>query len=307
MRQSVAGLKPVLALSHYVHFAFRKVDHDLLGRSRPLLAGFKLTDRCDLRCRACPFWRRAGSDMPFPRVKQVLQHLHDSGVRLLILEGGEPFLWRDGSSELDDVVAAARSLFFCTGVVTNGLRPIETLADVVWVSIDGLRGSHDYNRGPSWDRILANIEASHHPRLFANVTINRRNWREMPHLVRFLAGRVRGITVQFYYPYPSTEALMLPSAERRQVCDTLIGLKRQGLPVSDSVAALRALRDGSWRCEPWLISSVEPDGTVNVGCYLKNRADVRCDLCGFAAHTEMSLAYQGNLSAMLAGHRIFGF
>ena len=245
--------------------------------------------------------------MTFPQVKDVLVRLHRAGVRLLILEGGEPFLWHDGTYGLEDVVTECKKHFFSTGIVTNGLMSIETGADLVWVRVDGMRDAHDYNRGPTFERVVANIETSSHPRLLASVTINSRNWRDIPELVRFLDGKVRGITIQFYYPYPGTEDLFLPFAERRQVLDWLIDLKRDGYPVSDSVPALKALRDNSWRCYPELISSVEPDGQITFGCYLRNRAAVNCTQCGFAAHTEISLAYDWNLAAICAGATIFGF
>jgi Fe-coproporphyrin III synthase len=291
----------------YAYFVRHNIASRILGQRRPLLAGFKLTDRCNLRCRACPFWQRAGPDMAFAQVQEALHRLHVAGVRLCILEGGEPFLWRDGPHGLEDVIESARKLFFCTGVVTNGFMPIETRADVVWVSVDGLRESHDYNRGPTFDRVIEHIQASHHPRLLANVTINRRNWAEIPRLVEFLADKVRGITIQFYYPYPGTEDLYLPFPERKQVLDRLIELKRAGYPLADSVGALRALRDNHWRCFSWLISSVEPDVQITLGCYLQNRAAVHCEQCGFAAHTEISMAYNGSPRAIQAGRAIFGF
>ena len=292
---------------HYFYFLRHNLEAHLLRRRRPLLTGFKLTDRCNLRCRACPFWKRDSQEMTLSQVKDVLVHLHQAGVRLLILEGGEPFLWHDGNHGLEDVVTAGKKLFFCTGIVTNGLMPIDTQAHVVWVSVDGMRDSHNYNRGPTFDKVIANIEASSHPKLFASVTINARNWRDIPELVRFLSDKVKGITIQFYYPYEGTEDLYLPFAERRQVLDQLIELKREGYPIADSNPALKALRANTWRCFPWLISSVEPNGQITFGCYLKNRAVANCERCGFAAHTEISMAYGWNLSAIYAGAKIFGF
>lgn len=291
---------------HYLYFLRHNLDSHLFGRKRPLLTGFKLTDRCNLRCRVCPFWQRDSQEMTLPQVKEVLDNLYEAGVRLLILEGGEPFLWRDGSHGLDDIVEFAKGRFFSTGVVTNGTMPIETQADIVWVSVDGLRESHNYNRGPTFDKVISHIESSQHPKIFASVTINARNWEDIPELVRFLNGKVKGITIQFYYPYAGTEDLFLPFDKRHKVLDQLIQLKKDGYPVSDSIPALRSLRDNSWRCFPWLISSVEPDGQITFGCYLKNRADVNCKRCGFAAHTEISMAYNWNLAAIRAGIEIFG-
>ena len=85
----------------------------------------------------------------------------------------------------------------------------------------------------------------------------------------------------------------------------MIRLKRRGFPVADSVACLEALKENRWRCRPWLVASVDPDGTLTHGCYLQNRGPVSCAQCGFAAHTELSLAYGGHPSAILAGVRVF--
>lgn len=292
----------------YLYFLRHNLESRLLGRKRPLLAGVKLTYRCNLRCRACPFWKLDGRDMSFAVARRVLDELYEAGVRLLILEGGEPFLWRDGDHRLADLVREAkRRRFFCVGVTTNGTLPLDVPADIIWVSVDGLAKTHDRNRGPSFERAMTNIAASSHPKIFANVTIHRLNWREVPELVRFLAGRVKGITIQFYYPYQGTEDLSLSREQRRAVLEELIALKRAGYPLVDSIPALKALEDNSWHCHPWLIANAEPDGTINYGCYLKNRAEIHCQQCGFAAHTELSLAYDWNPAAIATGRMVFGF
>jgi len=292
---------------HYLYFLRHNLESRLWGRRRPLLAGVKLTHRCNLRCRVCPFWKLDDGHMSLAQALGALDQLHSAGVRMVIFEGGEPLLWRDGDHRLADLVRAAGQRFFSVGVTTNGTFPIDVPADIVWVSVDGLEETHNRNRGPVFGRVMANIAASSHPNIFANVTINQWNWQEMPDLVRFLAERVEGVTVQFYYPYAGTENLSLDREQRKSVVQELIALKRAGYPVADSVPALRALVDGSWRCHPWLIASVEPDGSVQHGCYLKNRSAINCEQCGFAAHTELSLAYDWNLATIAAGRRIFGF
>jgi MoaA/NifB/PqqE/SkfB family radical SAM enzyme len=278
----------------------------LLGRKRPLLGGMKLTHACNLSCVHCPFRQRKAPSLSFSQALSALRTLHDWGVRILILEGGEPFLWRDGEYDLGSVVAEARKLFFSVGVTTNGTFPIEVDSDIVWVSIDGLQATHDRVRGQSFERAIAYIEASSHPRIYAHITINSLNWQEMPELVAFLSDKVKGITVQFHYPYQEVEqALFLPFDRRRQVLDNLIGLKREGWPIANSYACLKALQDNRWRCRPWMIASVDPDGQLTHGCYLKNRGEVHCEQCGFSAHTEISLAYGWRIGPILTGHRIF--
>ena len=175
------------------------------------------------------------------------------------------------------------------------------------MSIDGLREAHNLNRGPCFDRVVENVRASRHPKILANVTINSLNWREIPELMDFLSGLVKGITIQFYYPYRGTEDLGLTAEQRKWALDKLIELKGKGYPILASIPALQALKDNSWRCHDWLISSADPDGTIHIGCYLKGRDRIRCEDCGFAAHTEMSLAFDLVPQAIWVGKEVFGF
>ncbi len=279
-----------------------------LQQKQPILAGMKLTHKCTLKCCQCPYWRRPLPDLKWTQIQELIPDLYRQGIRFLVLEGGEPFLWKDGEHGIDEVVRMAKKFFFCVGITTNGTLPLNVGADVVWVSVDGLRDTHDKLRGESFDRVIGNIQASRHPKILANITINRLNYQEIPDLVRFLAPLVKGITIQFFYPYPESENLLLTRDQRTEVLDRLIGLKKAGYPVSDSILALETLKVNSWVCEPWMIANVEPDGTFNQGCYLQNRTadDNPCELCGFAAHTEISLAYQLHWSAIMAGKEILG-
>jgi Fe-coproporphyrin III synthase len=252
--------------------------------------------------------------MSFGAALGALDDLWRAGCRLLIIEGGEPFVWRDGSKSLEDVVRAARARGFArVGVTTNGTLPIETSANMVWVSLDGMQAAHEAIRGPCWDRVMANLAACSPPKLFAQVTVNRANWTDLPEMVSFLVGRVQGITVQFFYPYSESEDLWLPWAERRLLLEQMRNLKRQGYPLLDSDRALRDLGDNRWRCHDWLIANAEPDpddtdrARVHYGCYLKGRAEADCRRCGFTAHAELSLAYDLHPSAIWTGQQVFDF
>jgi len=295
-------------LSRVMYLAQYYARARFLNDKRPILAGMKLTHRCTLKCRQCPYWQRPVPDLSWNDIRTLMPQLYRRGIRILILEGGEPLLWKDGSYGINDIVREARRYFYCVGLTTNGTLPLQADTDIIWVSIDGLRETHDSLRGTSFDRIIENIRKSRHSKIFANITMNRLNQSEIPDLVKFISPLVRGITVQFFYPYPESEDLLLSWEERGNILDKLIQLKKDGYPITDSVMALAALKDNSWTCEPWMIANVEPDGTFNQGCYLKNRTpdDNPCQLCGFAAHTEISLAYQLHWSAIMAGREILG-
>ncbi len=300
MRNAVRALRP------FFGFPLREVEARLLGRRRPLLAGYKVTHRCNLRCRHCPYWQIGGPEPTLDQALTVVDRLHGIGARILILEGGEPLLWQDGDHGLREVIAYAKRSFWSVGVVTNGTLPLPENADVVWVSVDGLEETTKAIRGPIFHRQMAGIANSQHQRIYANITISALNADEVPALVEELSRRVRGITIQFYYPYEGDSTLFVPWETRRGVLERLLEMKRAGYPLLDSAGALRALAAPGWRCHPWLVASAEPDGTVRQGCYLTGRGPIACDQCGFAAHVEMSMAFDLKPGAVRSGIRVFG-
>lgn len=299
-------------MSWWWYFARYAFDARVRGLHRPILGGLKITHRCTMRCVHCPYWRRPASDMPWDTVRSVLGRMHDDGVRILIIEGGEPLLWQDRGQgrTLHDVIALAREMFFSVGVTTNGTLPIAGLdADAVWVSFDGLRDVFTRIRGDFFDKVVQNMQTAGHRNLYANVTINRLNASQVGEIVAFLAPIVKGVTIQFHYPYGTAEdeALFLPLDERAPVLDRLIAMKREGFPVADSEGTLVAMKDNSWRCQDWMLENADPDGTVAQGCYLRNRGTADCRKCGFAAHAEISRAFDLSPSAILTGMRIFKY
>jgi MoaA/NifB/PqqE/SkfB family radical SAM enzyme len=280
----------------------------VFGKRSPVLAGFKITHKCNLNCQHCPFWKKPErTTLSFQKVGSILQSLRESGIRIIIFEGGEPFLWKDGRYTIHDVVREAKKYFFSVGLVTNGTFPLDIPTDVLWVSIDGLHDTNSRIRGSLYKNILQHIENSRHANLLVNITINDLNHKEIPALVKYFTGKVRGFTIQFYYPYDGDHTLCLSAKDRSAVLQELLNLKQEGYSILDSAGCLKALQNNSWRCEDWMIANAEPDGQINMGCYVKNRAEVNCSLCGFAAHAEISQAFQLKLAPLLAGIKIFKY
>lgn len=247
-------------------------------------------------------------DLHFAGVVGTMKQLRAMGVRILILEGGEPLLWSDGFISIRDVVHEARMLFECVCMTTNGLLPWGDLPlDRVWVSLDGPRAINDSIRGEgTFERVWENLEIEGKGRAFISTTISAANARAIPDLVRMLEGRVEGVTIQFYYPYEGLPDPQFISVEdRAPILDEIIRLKQQGFPVANSYASLEEMKKPLWTCQDKLLANAEPDGTVLHGCYLKNRGKSECALCGFTAHNEMSLAFAGRSESILTGMRIF--
>jgi len=278
---------------------------------KPLICGFKITNRCNLECIHCPFIKNGNkAEIDFKSAVDIMKKLYSGGIRILVFEGGEPLLWKDRmeGKDIDDLIAEARKLFFFVCITTNGTVPFSnTGPDIFFLSLDGLKQTHDHIRGESFDKIISNIHDSHKKKkIIINTCVSRTNFMEIPELVKYINDKVYGITVQFFYPYPEVENLSLNPFQRKQVLDELIELKKKGYRLLDSYSCLKRMSKNSWRCRDFLVASVEPDGQVNYGCYLKNRVDnISCADCGFSAHCEISLAYDLNPGAIKAAKNIF--
>jgi len=274
----------------------------------PVLAGYKITHRCNLRCAHCPYWKRDGEEQDFDGVIATLDGLKHLGVRILIIEGGEPLLWRDHGHTIREAIMEARARFPSVCLTTNGTLPWDGLpADRVWVSLDGPRAVHDRIRGEGvFDRVLANVQRSGADGTFVSTTINRLNFETIPEMLSVLRGKVQGVTIQFHYPYGGLpDDLFLAPDKRMPLVEELIRLKKRGYPVANSVASLLEMKKSGWACEDRLLANAEPDGTIRRGCYLKNRGESVCSLCGFTAHNEMTLAFKGRWESIRTGLEIF--
>jgi MoaA/NifB/PqqE/SkfB family radical SAM enzyme len=277
----------------------------------PLIASFKLTYRCNLRCRGCPFHLRADSQnghMSGEAAIQTLQKLKQLGTRIIVFEGGEPFLWRDGSFTFNDLVRFAEKQFLRIAVTTNGTFPLDAPVDVVWVSVDGTKEKHDRLRSQSFDRVWSNIATATHHKILIHYTLNRENWQDLKELVKNVRNvpSIKGITVQFFYPYDQGEdTLTLSQEERRAAVDNVIRLKRKGYPILNSENRLKAMIENRWQCHDDILVNVDPDGSITVGCYAKKRGEVKCNHCGFTPVAEASGALDLSVGSLLAGWNIF--
>lgn len=289
-------------------FFFRR---KVLRQDLPLLASFKLTYRCNLRCAPCPYHRREDAlraHISWESATAALDALHRAGCRIVVFEGGEPLLWSDGTRTFMDLARYARNRFLCTAATTNGTLPLDVPTDVLWVSLDGTKETHDRLRSGSFDRVWSNLEKASQVKLLVHFTMNRENWRDLATLLDELKQRpaVRGVTVQLFYPYgQGEEALALSPSERREAIQNVIKLKKRGYPIINSKQSLEKMISNGWKCHDGLLVNVDPDGSITRGCYVRSRGEVRCGDCGFTPVAELSGAFDWMPGSILAGWKAF--
>ena len=139
-----------------------------------LICGLAITDRCNLHCRGCHVSNNGAGDLSYGVARDIMQSAYSRGCRELYFTGGEPMLWCDGDLDLEDVVSVAREMgYFHIHVYTNGTLGLESSADLMWVSVDGLPDTYRTRRGDHFEQVEAAIRGRVHPRVAVIYTVDR--------------------------------------------------------------------------------------------------------------------------------------
>lgn len=267
----------------------------VLRRHDPIIGSLILTDRCNLACRHCAVANLRRVDYPWSRVCADLALLYGQGVRILFLYGGEPLLWRDGDRHLADVIAEARRAGFpVVNVVTNGTRGLDLAqADLVLVSVDGTREHHDAIRGRTYDRVLAAIDSAPRDNLCLYMAVNMINHADIEQVAALALDlpNVRAVSYNLHTPYPGTEDLTLTPEQRRDACDRIVRLIRQGYPVMNLASVLPRVAAGTspGPCSQCVI--VEDGAQWTCGRCIEIPG--LCQQCGFLFAAELSVLFRG--------------
>jgi MoaA/NifB/PqqE/SkfB family radical SAM enzyme len=119
----------------------RSVTANFLSREAiyPFYASYKITNKCNMRCKFCNVWMEKTPVLSTEEVFKVLDNLADSSITLVSLEGGEPLRRKD----LGEILRYANTKPFFLFFTTNGLlldkTPMEEYGkyiDYLHISID---------------------------------------------------------------------------------------------------------------------------------------------------------------------------
>jgi MoaA/NifB/PqqE/SkfB family radical SAM enzyme len=203
-----------------------------------------VTDNCNLRCGHCYHFHGKDEldrrEQPLPVWEQRFADLHDKGVRLIMLVGGEPAL-------RTDVLMLAHGIFPFIFVITNGTVFIpRAFAHRLFLSIDGSRPINDRIRGEgTYDRVLANYSGD--DRVVINMVLAAENHTELEHVVRLsLEHGFHGVICNIYTPRNDGEnPLELNHADRKKV---IAELRRVKALYPHQLLVSRAMID--WYAQP---------------------------------------------------------
>jgi Fe-coproporphyrin III synthase len=269
----------------------------LLQKREPLILGLVITDNCNLKCKHCRLANTGRAQMVLAVVEQKLRAHHAAGARALYIEGGEPFLWREGDKSIEDVVKLARQIgYLHVAIYTNGILPLASSADQLWVSVDGLQDNFVKLRGNHFDTVMENIRNAQHRKMVIVFVINQWNKKQLRAFLEFsLDLPVMGVMFYFHTPYYGKDELFIEGAERQAILDELMQYKRAGLPVFNSFAGLKLLKSERWPKSngSWVVTDVDGDYV----CCRHNSPEICAD-CGYASCTEVIAAQRLSPSAL---------
>jgi sulfatase maturation enzyme AslB (radical SAM superfamily) len=138
--------------------------------SRPWIASFDITSRCNLNCSFC-YWKRQShpNELDDRRMTGMMQSLYRRGFKHAMVMGGEPML-------RPEVAMSATRIFPFSFIFTNGTLGFDAaLPTIWWLSLDGPEEVHDSLRGRGvFSKAVSNLESKNRP-VIAHMTINRKN------------------------------------------------------------------------------------------------------------------------------------
>ena len=274
-------------MKHFIYGIKYLSKYWLLGKADPLILGLTLNTGCNLKCRHCAVIKRPKWSLSFNEAVTIIDNFYSKGGRSLILTGGEPFLWKDNSYTVEDIVNYAMDKGFYTVIIyTNGTISLESGANTIFVSIDGTREVHDSLRGESFERIINNIRISHHPSIYINYTINSVSKPVVEEFLQYVdkIPQIKGTFFYVHTPYYGYDELFIDKSAGKDVLLELLELKKR-YKVLNSVPGLKSAIRNDWKKN--IESCVIYDEGKYYNCCTDNNNGKTCTDCGYLSYTEI--------------------
>jgi len=304
------------------------VSAKLLGRVRPLIVSFIVTEKCNLFCSYCQI--REEYELSTKEVLTVVDRLHEVGTKVLILTGGEPFMRKD----LDVIVRHAKDKGLVVKINTNGTflrKRADILKNVngITISLDGPEQIHDKPRGSGAHKLaLDGIRFAREGKVKLNLTAVLSKFNTTKESVDYLLDTAKSFDTYVSFQ-PASEDLLrghgpnpvTPDiAAYRDVIDYLIERKKGKNNIANSMTGLRYLR--SWpnllplTCAGHsLYRRIDHKGNIQICGIVKesfgnifdenykqsfqNSHQRLCDQCWCSSRVELNLLASGSLDATL--------
>ncbi len=169
---------------------------DNLKLDTPIKIQWKITNKCNLKCKHCYLGKLDGFELPFEKAEEIADTIINSNVMEVTISGGECLTYKG----IEKIIKKFLVNGIKVDVFTNALLLKNVLdkidldilnknALLFYVSVDGLKNSHEQIRGKNtFDKTIANIKYAiekGYP-VVTNTVINKINYCDIMDMVVLL-------------------------------------------------------------------------------------------------------------------------
>ncbi|MFQ5646778.1 MAG: radical SAM protein [bacterium] len=260
---------------------------DILSQRRLIGGGLDITNKCNLRCSHCYWWRqKKNPDLSDDEMIAFMRKLKKQGFKIIYLLGGEPLL-------RPEVCAAAGRIFDFPMIFTNGTLGFPQVGHARYaLSIDGPPEIHNRIRGAGiFEEVVKKLGESLSP-VMIHVTVCRSNREYLREIIELFIRRpqVSGLYFCFFCPSSGSggNKEFIPLEERDRVIDEITAYRNEyGSKILMTERIGHYLKtDGGFSC--WnshsrcitrdLFKFYSADGSYKYSCAYGKEAD--CGGCG---------------------------
>ena len=289
----------------------------------PLVAGWNLTYRCNLRCTYCSAWRDKTPEMRTSEALATVAQLHDLGCRFVGFAGGETLMRDDAGTIVDACAGAGMKVSIQSNAVLFPEK-VDSLSGVseMQFSLDGPPEVNDPIRGEGvHDAVVRALEICGERGIRAHLVtvLTSRNLEHVDYVLdlcdRHGVGAYFQPSDKMYARVKPAKELHVPETEAyRAVIGHLIEEKGRGRrAVLSSISGLRYME--TWPTPPPMFClanlvavNIEPDGSIFVcdmyedymdhavavngdfsGALEKVKLPAKCERCLSASRVEFNL------------------
>lgn len=256
----------------------------VLKKKIPLIANWKITERCNYRCQYCNSGRDGNNkpELSAGDIFKIIDQLLSAGVKMIGFTGGEPFIRDDFGKIVEHCYGRGMSISVNTNgsLITRHIDQLDKLKRIN-LSLDGPRDINDSIRGKgSFDNVMRAVDIARGkniPIIELTAVLSNKNIDSIDSLLRLAQElRVRvnfQIAAHFIYASMEKNQLAPSDLEIKKAVSSLLKARRFNKSIGNSTAGLRYLlrypEYRAMRCSQGIIvARIGPDGVL-----------YRCDSC----------------------------
>jgi MoaA/NifB/PqqE/SkfB family radical SAM enzyme len=239
----------MMDIPYLAGIAFRII---VLKKKIPLIANWKITDRCNYRCRYCSCGQNGNdkTELSTGDVFKIIDQLLSSGIKIIGFTGGEPFIRDDFGKIVEYCYMRSMSVSVNTNgsLITRHINQLRKLKRIN-LSLDGPRDINDYIRGNgSFDNVMRAIAIAREKNIrVVEVTtvLSNKNINYIDTLLRLaqeLEVRINfQIATHFIYGSKEKNQLAPSESEIKKAVSFLLKVRPFNKYIGNSTAGLRYL------------------------------------------------------------------